>query len=391
MLVASKLLLDVQHLKISGDFDHTRIRLGDLTSLVHADLTLYRSEYNEIDETVVEDLLVSIHCANELMVSSWFIKVISDLLFEEEDFSLPLLECKWLTISSRITKYCFPCINSLSRSTPYLENLMIFPTIPYCRCFLDENIVLSGLNYLTLQDNIFKVSLQNLKNVKSRNLGVSDFQLRSKVINVLFSQLRYRSGLVYRSLILAMNFERKSNVITMSEPDQSPDSSGDDGYSKSPILENPPQRKMKIETECEEMGIDWISELPDALIVQILSQMATPDAFRTTILSKRWQYLWTSIDSVIFYNRNTDWSDRVNVINKFISFTDNVLPLLCCSKTKKFTLYFRFCLVASYSSKIDKWLEIALKKKVEDLDLEIWYYDQDPYVLHKFSAAAHPF
>ncbi|KAK4346675.1 hypothetical protein RND71_033014 [Anisodus tanguticus] len=43
---------------------------------------------------------------------------------------------------------------------------MISPTMPYCRCFLDENIVLSGLNYLTLQDNIFKVSLQNLKNVK---------------------------------------------------------------------------------------------------------------------------------------------------------------------------------------------------------------------------------
>ncbi|WMV17007.1 hypothetical protein MTR67_010392 [Solanum verrucosum] len=132
----------------------------------------------------------------------------------------------------------------------------------------------------------------------------------------------------------------------MGDQDQSPGSSGDDGHSKGQILENLPQEKVNIETECEETGIDWISELPDALIVQILSQMPIQDAFKTSILSKH-----------------------------------NVLPLLCCSKIKKLCLYFRFCLVASYSSKIDKWLEIALKKKVEDLDLEIWYYDQNPYVL----------
>ncbi|XP_006363820.1 F-box/LRR-repeat protein At5g02910-like [Solanum tuberosum] len=178
-----------------------------------------------------------------------------------------------------------------------------------------------------------------------------------------------------------MNLERKCSVTTMGDQDQSPGSSGDDGHSKGQILENLPQEKVNIETECEETGIDWISELPDALIVQILSQMPIQDAFKTSILSKRWQYPWTSIDNLIFDNRNTNWSDRENVINKFISFTDNVLPLLCCSKIKKFCLYFRFCLVASYSSKIDKWLEIALKKKVEDLDLEIWYYDQNPYVL----------
>uniref|UniRef100_A0A3Q7FZ33 F-box domain-containing protein n=1 Tax=Solanum lycopersicum TaxID=4081 RepID=A0A3Q7FZ33_SOLLC len=167
----------------------------------------------------------------------------------------------------------------------------------------------------------------------------------------------------------------------MGDQDQSPSSSGDDGHSKGQILENPPQEKVNIETESEETGIDWISELPDALIVQILSLLPIQDAFRTSVLSKRWQYPWTSIDNLIFDNRNTNWSNRENVINKFISFTDNVLPLLCCSNIKKFCLYFRFCLVASYSSKIDKWLEIVLKKKVEDLDLEIWYYDQSPYVL----------
>ncbi|KAJ8567357.1 hypothetical protein K7X08_019565 [Anisodus acutangulus] len=45
-----------------------------------------------IGETIVKDLLVSVRCANELMVSSWCIKVIYDLMLEEEDVSLPLLE-----------------------------------------------------------------------------------------------------------------------------------------------------------------------------------------------------------------------------------------------------------------------------------------------------------
>lgn len=170
-----------------------------------------------------------------------------------------------------------------------------------------------------------------------------------------------------------MNFEGES------EQDQSPGCFDDDGHSKSQLLENPPQEKVKIETESEVTGIDWISKLPDDLIVRILSQLPIQDAFRTAILSKRWQYPWTCIDNLIFDNTYTDWVDRVNVINKFVSFTDNVLPLLCCSKIKKFTLYFRFCLVSSYSSKIDEWLEIALKKRVEDLDLEIWYYDDDPF------------
>ncbi|XP_060193448.1 putative F-box protein At1g49610 [Lycium barbarum] len=165
----------VQYLEISGDFNHMEIRLRDLSSLVHTDLTFCRDEYGVPDQTIVRDLFLGVRCANELMVSSWFIKVISDLLFEEDGVSLPLLECKCLTISSRITKFCFPGIDSLLRSTPYLENLMIYPDMPYCKCFLDEAVILSGLNYLSLQENIFKVFLQNLKNVKVISLFCSRY------------------------------------------------------------------------------------------------------------------------------------------------------------------------------------------------------------------------
>ncbi|XP_060193275.1 putative F-box protein At1g49610 [Lycium barbarum] len=156
----------VQNLRISGDIYHMKIRFGDLSSLVHADLTFCRDEDDVIGETIVKELLVSVRCANELSVSSWCIKVISELMLKKEDVSLPSLECKWLAISSRITKYSFPGIDRLLRSTPYLENLMIFPAMTYCECSMDGNIDLSEDSYLSLQQNMFKSSLQNLKNVK---------------------------------------------------------------------------------------------------------------------------------------------------------------------------------------------------------------------------------
>lgn len=51
-------------------------------------------------------------------------------MFEEEDVFyefLPLLECRRLTISSYITQYSLSGLDNLLRSTPYPENLMIFP------------------------------------------------------------------------------------------------------------------------------------------------------------------------------------------------------------------------------------------------------------------------
>ncbi|PHT54874.1 hypothetical protein CQW23_03360 [Capsicum baccatum] len=161
----------------------------------------------------------------------------------------------------------------------------------------------------------------------------------------------------------------------MSKQDQSPDSCGDDENSKSLLKENAPQKKVKIETECEEIDcIDWISQLPDELVIKILSLLSVTDAFRTCILSKRWQYLCNFIDNFIYDNEECSRSDSTTV-HKFISLTDNVLPRLSCSSVKKFRLKFAFDYDdgVSYNLKIDKWLEFSVHKKVEDLYLYIWY------------------
>ncbi|KAH0712684.1 hypothetical protein KY289_008643 [Solanum tuberosum] len=160
----------VEHLTITGVLSHTKIKIVDLSYLNHATFNLYCDEYDEMDVNIEKDLLLSVRCANELILSSRFIKVISNLMLEEEHVSLPLMECRCLTISSRISKLSFPMLDNLLRSTRNLENLMIFPDKPYHPFFEVKDIDLLEDKYLSFEENIFKVSLQNLKNVKCQSI-----------------------------------------------------------------------------------------------------------------------------------------------------------------------------------------------------------------------------
>ncbi|XP_015169554.1 F-box/LRR-repeat protein At5g02910-like [Solanum tuberosum] len=144
------------------------------------------------------------------------------------------------------------------------------------------------------------------------------------------------------------------------------------------MMDRSPRNCAKTDKIEVETGTDWISALPNSVIVEILCKIPITDACTTTILSKRWQNMWTCIHDLNCYRSKTStgWSAK-----RFISFIDNALPLLTTSKIEGFTLHFRSNIALSnYSSKLNKWLQIVLKKKVENLHLDLWYYHDSMYL-----------
>ncbi|KAJ8616678.1 hypothetical protein MRB53_036050 [Persea americana] len=56
------------------------------------------------------------------------------------------------------------------------------------------------------------------------------------------------------------------------------------------------------EEEEEVVNNDIISLLPDPILTTILSLIPVSEAVRTSLLSKRWRYLWTCIPRLNFWN-----------------------------------------------------------------------------------------
>ncbi|TMW82097.1 hypothetical protein EJD97_006847 [Solanum chilense] len=115
---------------------------------------------------------------------------------------------------------------------------------------------------------------------------------------------------------------------------------------------------------------DRISELPDSLLLQILSLLPTEEAFTTCILSKRWQYLWTSLDS-FFFSPKRYWERTKG----FRSFVDYVLSHSTASKFDKFELHCSS--LYTHKSQISRWLTFAVKKNVQHVVI----YSHPPYIM----------
>lgn len=122
-----------------------------------------------------------------------------------------------------------------------------------------------------------------------------------------------------------------------------------------------------------------LCDLPDAILLYILAFLPTEEVVRTSVLSRRWEYLWTSIPSLVFREENNHGKML------FRNFVDRALLLRDCSSMKTLSLT---CKVDSEEyvdgdeSRVNMWITAAIRRNVQDLHLHLKIgHDATVYIL----------
>lgn len=123
--------------------------------------------------------------------------------------------------------------------------------------------------------------------------------------------------------------------------------------------------------------MDRLSELPESILLHILSFLNMKNVVKTAILSKRWRHLWTIVPSLDF------GSDDFYPYQNFVDFVNRTL--LCRGACKIRRLRIGLFLNCSSRKDYDGWILYAAKNNVEELFLDFnadccrWFPPQSVY------------
>ncbi|KAL5547392.1 hypothetical protein UlMin_007079 [Ulmus minor] len=115
--------------------------------------------------------------------------------------------------------------------------------------------------------------------------------------------------------------------------------------------------------------IDRISNLPQSILLHILSLLPTVEVVRTSLISKRWRHLWNSVPALEFCDIGVEEQ-------KFYNFVNECLEHRMIGKRRVNGLGInRFKLemhgYGGSSVHLDRWLSFAVQQHLEELVLRI--------------------
>ncbi|ESR66164.1 hypothetical protein CICLE_v10008333mg [Citrus x clementina] len=118
---------------------------------------------------------------------------------------------------------------------------------------------------------------------------------------------------------------------------------------------------------------DWVSQLPDDILINIISKLTLMEAARTCVLSSRWRYLWTFTTALDFdgIREILPRTKRYFREYKFVRWVNKVLVLHRGSNVSQFRV--SFYLSSSLEGVITNWIYKALAKTVQNFELDFQY------------------
>ncbi|XP_059435467.1 F-box/LRR-repeat protein 13-like isoform X1 [Corylus avellana] len=136
------------------------------------------------------------------------------------------------------------------------------------------------------------------------------------------------------------------------------------------------QKKQKLSEKEDISGnIKGLGSLPEEVLRHILSFLPTKDAVRTSVLSKRWEFLWVSIPNLDFERYTSDKSEPVET-ELLMNFVDRALCLRDSSVIKRFALSCDV-LFDHDASRVYTCISTALNHNVQELNIDIYIGDCD--------------
>ncbi|KAF5729028.1 F-box/LRR-repeat protein [Tripterygium wilfordii] len=133
-------------------------------------------------------------------------------------------------------------------------------------------------------------------------------------------------------------------------------------------------------------GEKSLCKLPDVVLQHILCFVTMKEAVRTSILSKRWEYLWTSIPTLIFTENGSNLRFDEYVANRtmFIDFVDRAISLRD-SNIDKFHLS---CDGLGDAVRIRRWFSAVARHNVRVASFSLWNCNKPFELRHCFFTCA---
>lgn len=117
--------------------------------------------------------------------------------------------------------------------------------------------------------------------------------------------------------------------------------------------------------------MDRNRSLPNEIICHIVSFLSARETVFTTVLSKRFQNLFTIIPNLQFDDRDIADSDTDKIQGSFTDFVDGVLALPVSSRVRNFSIKFVKSVDPAQYAHINRDLCAVLKRGIVNLELDI--------------------